>query len=130
MLTDLPRILIVEDDPVCRGLLEAVFDLNGFSVSLTDTVLGAKALLDRLKPDVILLDLGLPFRSGASWLAELKTNPTTADLPVVILSGLSEVLPFERRLLASAVVRKPFRTSSLVETVRAACRPPRPVRSE
>jgi len=121
MQHDRQRILVVDDDPICRSILDAVFDMYGFDVTTTDSVLGASELIVRFRPDVILLDLALPYRSGASWLTQLKADPQTSHIPVVILSALPDVLPHERRSLAHAVVRKPFRTRPLVETVRAAC---------
>jgi two-component system phosphate regulon response regulator PhoB len=121
VLANRPRILIVDDDPACRALLDAIFDLHGFQVTKTDSVLGASELIAQVRPTIILLDLALPYRSGASWLAQLKANPETAHIPVVILSAVSETLPRERRELAQAVVRKPFRTRTLVETVQAVC---------
>jgi DNA-binding response OmpR family regulator len=115
------RILIVDDDPGCRALLDAIFQSNGFQVDVTDSVLGASQLVERFGPDVILLDLALPYRSGASWLAQLKSNPATVRIPVIILSAHPEVLPGSRRRLAHAVVSKPFRVRTLVATVQAAC---------
>jgi DNA-binding response OmpR family regulator len=121
VLLDSQRILIVDDDPGCRALLEALFDMHGFQVTVTDSVLGASELIERFQPHVILLDLALPYRSGASWLAQLKSDPDTAQIPVVILSALPEVLPRSRRRLAQAIVSKPFRARTLLDTIQAAC---------
>jgi DNA-binding response OmpR family regulator len=114
------HILIVEDDPGCRALLNAIFDANGFQVTATDSVLGASELIERLAPDVIVLDLALPYRSGASWLVELKADPDTAHIPVVILSAHPTVLPEGRRRLAHAILGKPFQTRSLLAAIRSA----------
>jgi two-component system alkaline phosphatase synthesis response regulator PhoP len=119
--TDLQQILIVEDDPGCRALLNAIFVASGFQVTLTDSVLGASELIERLQPDVIVLDLALPYRSGASWLVELKAAPETAHIPVVILSAHPTVLPEGRRRLAHAVLGKPFQTRMLLAAIRSAC---------
>lgn len=121
VLPESQRILIVDDDPGSRALLDEIFEQHGFQVTHIDSVLGAFEVIARVRPTVILLDLALPYRSGASWLARLKAQPATADIPVVILSALPDVLPRERRELAQALVQKPFRTGALVETVRAAC---------
>jgi len=123
-VTDLQHILIVDDDPACRALLDATFERRGFQVTHIDSVLDAFELIARVRPTVILLDLALPYRSGASWLARLKADPETAQIPVVILSDMPDVLPTERRNLAGAVVRKPFCASTLVQTVEAACAGP------
>jgi DNA-binding response OmpR family regulator len=115
------RILVVDDDPTCRALLHTIFVKYGFEVFTTDTVLGATALIATFRPTVILLDLALPYRSGASLLSDLKADPDTSSIPVVILSGLPDMLSRERRRQAAAVVSKPFRTRALVDTIRAVC---------
>ena len=118
------RILVVDDDPDCRALLDAIFSMYGFEVLTTDTVLGASTLIASFRPHVILLDLALPYRSGASWLAQLKSNPNTVGIPVVILSAVPDLLPAERRRQAAAITQKPFRPRALVDTVRAVCARP------
>lgn len=125
MLADCPRLLIVDDDPTSRALLETIFRGYGFTVACTDSALGGNDLVQRFQPAVILLDLALPFRSGASWLTQLKADPRTMRIPVVVLSTIPEVLPLERRELAAAIVKKPFRAQLLVGTVQALCRDPR-----
>jgi two-component system, sensor histidine kinase and response regulator len=121
VLSHSQRILIVDDDPSCRALLDGIFERHGFQVTHIDSVLAASELIARVRPTVILLDLALPYRSGASWLARLKSQPETADIPVVILSALPDVLSRERRVQAQAFVRKPFQARTLVETVQAVC---------
>jgi DNA-binding response OmpR family regulator len=114
-------VLIVEDDPGCRALLQAIFVSNGFRVTSTDSVLGASELVERLRPNVIVLDLALPYRSGASWLVDLKSDRETANIPVVILSAHPTVLTESRRKLAHAIIGKPFQTQSLMAAIRTAC---------
>ena len=118
---DSQRILIVDDDPASRALLDEIFERHGFQVTHIDSVLAASELIARVRPTVILLDLALPYRSGAGWLARLRAEPATADIPVVILSEMPDVLPRGRRRLAQALVQKPFKSGALVETVRAVC---------
>ena len=59
----------------------------------TNSALGAVALARRLRPAVILLDLGLPYRSGGALLGDLKADPASAGVPVLVVSGLAEALP-------------------------------------
>ena len=117
---DRRRILIVDDDPGCRALLDAISNAYGLQITATDSVLGASELVERLRPDVIVLDLALPYRSGASWLSELKSDPVTAHIPVIILSAHPMVLPDGRRRLAHAVLAKPFQTKALLAAIRSA----------
>jgi CheY-like chemotaxis protein len=77
-------------------------------------------MLRTWRPDVVLLDLGLPYRSGAAVLADLKADPATAAIPVVIVSGAVEALPPARAALAAAVLTKPVGLRRLGEVVTAA----------
>ena len=117
------HVLIIEDDGTLKDALVDVLGSAGYTVTSADAALGAAALVRRLCPDVILLDLGLPYRSGASLLAELKADPRTASIPVVIASGSPEALSTARRALAAAVIAKPFELQVLLDTVRAAIVP-------
>ena len=117
---DPQRVLVIEDEPAIVALLTQVLSEAGYVVAATDAAIGAMAMVRDLEPSVILLDLGLPYRSGASLLAELKTDARTARIPVIVVSSMPDVLTAERRALATAVVQKPFDVQELVEKVRAA----------
>jgi CheY-like chemotaxis protein len=115
------RVLAVEDDPEVRDVLSDLLQSEGCSFTAMDAALGAAGLVRRTWPDVVLLDLGLPYRSGVRLLIELKADPSTASIPVIILSAMIEVLTAEQRAMAAAVIAKPFDTDALVDTVKAAC---------
>ena len=118
------RVLVIEDDRTFQDLLTEVLHEAGYDVTATDSVLGTAKLVRRQRPDVILLDLGLPFRSGASLLTELKADPRTADIPILVVSGSADALTPERRALATAVIAKPVEIDALVAAVGAACASP------
>ena len=111
--------LVIEDDPAIANLIKYVLAAQGYVVTATDSAVGAAALTRRLRPDVILLDLGLPYRSGASLLSELKADPTTENIPIVVVSALAAVLAPERAAQADAVVAKPFSPQALLDVVAA-----------
>jgi DNA-binding response OmpR family regulator len=115
------RVLVIEDDPHIKDLLTDVLSGDGFAVTAADSVLGAATLIRRLRPCAILLDLGLPYRSGASLLTDLKGDPETADIPVIVVSALPETLTPERRALATLVLAKPINIRDLLRALRAAC---------
>ena len=114
------RVLVIEDDAGVRRLLATTLELGGYAVAASDSALGAMALARRLRPAAIVLDLGLPYRSGTSLLADLKADPTTAPIPVVVVSALADTLTDARRALAAAVLPKPFSPLDLLATVQAA----------
>jgi len=121
MPTAIHRILVIEDDPNSRAMLSASLSRFGFQVTTTDSVLSASQLIDQEPPSAILLDVVLPFRSGAALLADLKADARTADIPVFVISELPEVLTDERRALAEAVIRKPYHPTILARLVQEAC---------
>jgi CheY-like chemotaxis protein len=115
-----PHVLVIEDDAGIRELLTDLLQGDGYAVTATDSALGAATLVRRLLPRVILLDLGLPYRSGAALLGDLKADPATAAIPVVVVSGAPEALPRERAALAAAVLIKPTGPGRLCAVVAAA----------
>ncbi len=119
--SDRHRILVIEDDPSICDLLVDILSSDGYDVTSTESVLGAATLIRRLRPEAIVLDLGLPYRSGASLLTELKTDPETAGIPVLVVSALPETLTPDRRAMAAAVFTKPVALQELLRAVRTAC---------
>ena len=108
------RVLVIEDDETQKDLLTDVLDSEGYAVTSTDVALGAAALVRRLRPHVILLDLGLPYRSGGLLLTELKADPRTAPIPVLVVSAYAEALPAARRATVTYVIDKPFELHALL----------------
>lgn len=85
-----PRVLVVEDDPLLSSLLVQRLDAEKFRVMYAPT---GEAALDQMKtdiPDLVLLDILLPGKNGFDILKEIKANPATKDVPVVILSNLGQ----------------------------------------
>jgi CheY-like chemotaxis protein len=118
---DKPCVLVVEDDAAFAGLLTAVLEGEGYGVATAESTLGAAGLVETVRPAVILLDVGLPYRSGASFLKTLKAAPATATIPVVVITAMPEVLTDDRREMAAAVLEKPIDVRILAELVRDLC---------
>ena len=95
----------------------------GYAPTTTDSALGAVALAKRLRPVVLVLDLWLPYRSGGALLDDLRADPATAALPVVVVSAFAEALAPARRARVAGVLDKPFSPAVLVAAVRAAAGP-------
>ena len=115
-----PVVLVVEDDAGVAALLADVLTWGGYAPTTTGSALGALDLARRLRPAAVLLDLGLPYRSGGALLGALKADPATAAVPVLVVSALAEDLPPARRAQAAAVLGKPFSPTALLAAVRAA----------
>jgi len=111
------RIVLIEDDPGLTHLLTDVLTMSGYTVDARDSAFGAAALVRAVRATAVVLDLGLPYRTGTSLLDELKGDPATAAVPVLVISGLPEVLTDERRARASAVLSKPFQMTELLDAL-------------
>ncbi len=90
------KVLIVEDDKFLHRILLTKFQKEGFEVRGALDGETALRTLKEWRPSVFLLDLILPKMNGFEVLSEIKTDPKTADLPVVILSNLSQAEDRER----------------------------------
>ncbi len=84
------KILLVEDSKPFRLENQAALHRAGYEVISAEDGETALRLAGEQKPDLILLDMILPKMSGPEVLHRLKANPVTAEIPVVVLSGLTE----------------------------------------
>jgi two-component system KDP operon response regulator KdpE len=116
------RILVVEDEPPIRKLLQASLGTQGFEVIEAANGAAAQASLSEDLPDLIILDLGLPDVPGQDLLRQWRGRDIA--VPIVILSsrtdeaGIVEAL----ELGADDYVTKPFGTKELVARIRVALR--------
>ena len=85
------KILIIDDDPDNISIISLIVEDNGYtSISANDGKEGLE-LAKKEKPDLITLDLIMPEKSGILMFQELKKDPDLARIPVIIISGASEV---------------------------------------
>jgi CheY-like chemotaxis protein len=84
------KILLVEDSKPIRRENESALHKAGYEVICAEDGESALQLARERKPDLILLDMILPKMSGQEVLQHLKSEPITAEIPVVVLSSLSE----------------------------------------
>jgi CheY-like chemotaxis protein len=114
-------ILYIEDQPLNQRLVERI--LQPYTqYHLISSTLGSDGIESAKKnrPDLILLDLNLPDMRGDEVLHQLKANPTTRNIPVVMVSadamqGRSDQL---RRQGASAYISKPYKVTELLDTIK------------
>ena len=115
------RLLVVEDDPEIAYLLSVVLGVDGREVVLAPSGEEAMRELQRGRVDLMILDLILPDVDGRSLLSQVRDDPATASLPVVVLTA--RVGPDSRqdcyRLGADAFVEKPFDPDELAADIQA-----------
>jgi DNA-binding response OmpR family regulator len=118
------RILVADDDPIIRRLIEVNLGLDGFEVETASGGEDALAQAKERSPDLILLDVMMPGITGWEVARLLKEDHATAGIPVVILSGRTQDEDRQQghELGVAAYVSKPFDPQELVELVRGLAR--------
>ncbi len=119
-----PRILIIEDEPDIREILQYSLEREGFEVAVaTDGLAGLQAVRKKA-PDLLMLDLMLPGIDGLEICRRLKGDPTTAGIPVVMVTAKGDEadIVLGLGLGADDYVPKPFSPKEVVARVRAVLR--------
>ena len=90
------KILIAEDDKFLSRVLSDKFTREGYEVSVASNGLEAINKIKAEKPDVVLLDIVMPGKSGFEILEEVKKDKKYKDIPIIILSNLGQKIDIER----------------------------------
>jgi PAS domain S-box-containing protein len=114
-----PSILIVDDLPANLLILEKILKRNGYETRVVHTGLLALQSARSKPPDLILMDVVMPEMDGFETCAELKKDPSLADIPVLFISGHNETLDKVRAFSAGGVdyVTRPFETEELLARI-------------
>jgi CheY-like chemotaxis protein len=81
------HILLIEDNEMNRDAISRLLERRGFQVSVARDGEEGVALCPELRPDLVLMDLGLPGMDGFEATRRLKADPATAEIPVVALTA-------------------------------------------
>lgn len=115
------RILVVEDDPAIRGVLRALLESQGFRLAEAETARRAEIEARAHKPDLLLVDLGLPDGNGVDVIRQVRT---WSPVPIIVLSARAaeeqKIAAFDAG--ADDYVTKPFSAPELLARLRAALR--------
>ena len=112
-------VVVADDDAVLRGLLVLNLEAEGLNVHEAEN--GAQALQFALthRPDLIVLDVMMPVHDGLKVLRALKDEPTTTDIPVVLLTARAAPAEIEEGWEAGAdyYLTKPFHIEQLLDFI-------------
>ena len=116
-----PHVLLIEDEPNIAEAIEFVMARDGWQVSVLAEGTGAVAEIARLRPDLVILDLMLPGKSGLEIVAQLRAETATQSLPVLMLTakGLARDREAAIRAGVSLFMTKPFANADIVAQARA-----------
>ncbi|GAB2697300.1 hypothetical protein GCM10027037_21680 [Mucilaginibacter koreensis] len=114
------KVLLIEDDRDIRDTIVYALEDAGMEVIASDNARILKSL-NEIKPDLILLDNWLTDwksdANGQQISKELKSNPATQHIPVIIVSAVSNIQEITKAGLADGYIKKPFELDDLVRVV-------------
>lgn len=124
MAADRVKILVVEDEPAIMELVTFTLKSVGWQPVMAESSSAAMHVLDRMTPDVILLDWMLPDESGIQFLTRLRADRDRKHLPVIMVTARSEEDDRVRGLNKGAddYITKPFSTKELIARINAVLR--------
>ena len=118
------RVLVIDDDGNMRTLLRLLFEHRGYQVLLAPDGEIGLALAEGGRPDVILLDVAMPYRNGLEVYLDLQNNPLTADIPLIVCSAAltqRENQAWYSLPHVMEVMPKPFDINALIARIEAVC---------
>jgi DNA-binding response OmpR family regulator len=113
------KILVVDDDPDVRLALQVRLNANHYDVVCAGDGVTSVSEAQKEKPDLIILDLGLPAGDGFSVLQRMKANERLASIPVIVLTGRDHVENRDRAIKAGAktFLQKPMEHGKLMAVI-------------
>jgi CheY-like chemotaxis protein len=114
-----PLVLVVEDSEAIRAAFTILLEESGYAVAAAATGAEALRLAAERNPDLVLLDLGLPDMSGLDVARVIRSNPATASIPLVALTGRDDETDRGALLAAgcAAYLVKPVDTQRLIHAL-------------
>jgi signal transduction histidine kinase len=112
------RIMLIDDDPHVRGLVEEMLDELGYEVDAVDHGAAGIALLDRQVPSLAVIDFAMPGINGAEVAKAIRAK--RPGLPILFLSGYADTSALQSAIGNAPLLRKPFGSDELASAVRAA----------
>ena len=111
-------VLVVEDDPSVRGLLQTLLSAEGYQVATASDGLAGLVKASSQPPALVLLDLMMPDLGGVRVLEEMRDDPELAQVPVIVVTGKLDAIASMRELLGEDnVFLKPFAVRELLARV-------------
>jgi DNA-binding response OmpR family regulator len=113
------KVLIVDDEPNIVTALEFLLKRSGYDVRLATNGAEALSLVDSFAPDVVLMDVMMPVKSGYEVCQRMRERPELAGIKIVMLSAKGGEAEVNKGLALGAdlYITKPFSTHELVATI-------------
>lgn len=122
MADEKKKLLIVEDDPFIRDIYEVKFSNEGFEVITADNGVEALKKMEESVPEIILLDIIMPYMDGSETLREIRSNEKWKKIPIIMLTNISEkekISEIEGSNIDGYLIKSQFTPSEVVSKVNA-----------
>lgn len=120
-MEDQINIVIVDDDPLLLGTIEAILDSEGYQISLANNGNQALRLVNEIKPRLVITDIVMPEKEGIETIMELRAQHP--DIKIIAMSGsghqMDQYLSNAQTLGADDIIAKPFTPTQLVDLIKA-----------
>jgi two-component system, chemotaxis family, chemotaxis protein CheY len=113
----LKKVLVVDDEQSMRDLLRLHLSNQGYQVLAAEDAIVAGHIVVSEKPDLLIVDVQMPYMNGYEFVEALKGDPQTRDIPVVFLTTDDNVASQAKKLGAAAYLQKPVTADRLLEVV-------------
>lgn len=120
MINTTPIILIVDDTPLNINLLEHVLEAAGYTIMSAENGHDARAIVQNIKPDMILLDVMMPVEDGFTTCKILKENPDTSEIPIIFITAATDTDSMMEGLSIGGLdyITKPFHPPEVLVRVK------------
>ena len=120
MITEPATILIIDDQPANLKVLLSLLREEGYGVRIAENGERGLQVLERIQPDIILLDVMMPGMDGFTTCKKIKENPETAEIPVIFMTALDSVEDKVAGFEAGGVdyITKPFQQVEVLARIR------------
>lgn len=108
------RIVVIEDDDLVRDTVKLILETRGFEVCLSSNGNNVGAIIKDFKPHIVLTDIYLGKADGRKICQQIKSNPETSHIPVIVMSGAADIYSSIEDFGANDIVLKPFDEQTLL----------------
>ena len=116
------KVMLVEDDPFIRDIYQVKFSQEGFEVIAVDNGIKALKKLEEIIPNIILLDIIMPYMDGVETLKNIKSNEEWKKIPIIMLTNISEkekISESEKYGVENYLIKSHFTPSEVVDKVKS-----------
>jgi DNA-binding response OmpR family regulator len=112
------KVLIVDDNRDILDLLQIILETEGYNVNCLENGNHLSTAIESYQPNLILMDIMLGHLDGRDLCKNLKSNPETKKIPIIMISASHRILPLQDMgCIAEAFIPKPFELDDLVASV-------------